>query len=90
METNNMAARQKPFTLSELDELLAKSNPIAFGFVVSQELFDALRARVPAKFAGGNCFGSTPIVVDQKLKATEFEIAFTEAAWHKRLSELPR
>lgn len=78
-------------SLDTLDAAL-KATPAtrAYGFVVSQAIYDGLKAKVPEKFPGGNCFGSTPIIVDPKLASTEFDIATTQEAWTKRLQEIDR
>lgn len=78
----------KPMSFSDLTDLLVEANPTVHGFIVSQEVYDALRARLPQKFAGGNCFGSTPIVVDPKLEGADCGVAFTYADWHSRLQEI--
>ena len=78
----------KDFSLSDITDLIAKVNPHVCGFVVSQELYDGLRACLPQKFSGGNCFGQTPIVVDPALSGGECDVAFTRGAWHKRLQAI--
>lgn len=56
-----------------------------YGLIVSQEVYDGLRAKVPQSFEGGNCFRGVPIVVDPDLEPGAVDIAFNLFAWQERL-----
>jgi len=88
MTSTNAKTPTAPLTLADLNAMMAAVNPTVYGFVVSQQIYDGLAARIPQKFAGGNCFGSTPIVVDPELTGTDFEVAFTRNAWIGRLQKI--
>jgi hypothetical protein len=84
---------QKRFTLAEMSAVMMNRNRPAFGFFVSQALWNSMNARITQEQGFG--IGSAPIAmqgvqiaVDPSLPDTEFDVAFTEAAWSKRLSAL--
>jgi hypothetical protein len=84
---------ERPFRLEELSEVLMRKEKVAYGFFLSQALWDAMSTRfveegrdplapIPHTFHG------VRTAVDPSLLATEFSVAFTADAWHKRLREL--
>lgn len=79
----------KRIDLGALDAFLkaAPGNRV-YGFVVSQAIYDDLKAKLPSRFAGGNCFDATPVIVDPALPPTEMDVATTREAWIKRLQEI--
>lgn len=86
---------ERPFDLKELGAVLMRRDNIPYGFFVSQELWDVMAARfleegrdplqpIPQRFNG------ILTAVDPNLPAAQFDVAFTEKAWIKRLRELRR
>jgi hypothetical protein len=93
--TNNNPPSEKRFTLAEMSDVMMSRKRQAFGFFVSQALWDSMHAR--AVIEQGYGIGSGPIAmhgvqiaVDPSLPDTEFDVAFTADAWSRRLSALPR
>lgn len=74
-----------PFTLAELSKSLEDKKRIPFGFFVSMAVWSGLKEHIRN---GGHTLVGAKIVLDPKLPDTEFEVAFTEDAWNKRLASL--
>lgn len=90
--TSTIGTPERPMSLSDLSSVLLNRTRVPVGFFVSQKLWDAVAARwqkesnilapVP------NSFHGTKIAIDPDLPDTEFNVAFTEEAWTKRLREI--
>ena len=79
--------------LDELSKVLMNREKVAYGFFLSQALWNAISTRFVKE--GNDPLAPIPIplhgvriVVDPTLADTEFNVAFTADAWHKRLREL--
>jgi hypothetical protein len=91
--TNNNPPPEKRFTLAEMSAVMMRRETPAYGFFVSQALWDSMNARITQEQGFG--IGTAPIAmhgvqiaVDPSLPDTEFDVAFTADAWSKRLSTL--
>lgn len=83
----------RPFNLDQLSEILMDRKRIPFGFFLSQALWDAIAARYQHETGDQlapalQTFNGIRTALDKSLPATEFDVAFTEEAWRKRLSEI--
>lgn len=93
--TNSIQEPQKRFTLSEMPEVMMDQKRIPYGFFLSKKLWDHICARFTVETgativsAGPITFNGTLTALDTSLPDTEFDVAFTQAAWSKRLSQLP-
>lgn len=82
------------FTLEQLSAVLIDRKRIPVGLLVSRELWESIAKRwidehpfatteqVP------NTFHGLKLAVDPNMPAAEFDVAFTEDAWSKRLREI--
>lgn len=91
--TNNQAPQMETFSLSEMSTVMLDRKMVPYGFFVSKALWDALSARLHLENGFG--LGSAPFdfhgiqtAVDPSLSEAEFDVAFTEDAWRKRLAAL--
>lgn len=94
MTTNTIPGKpEQPLRLEELSKVLMNRERVAYGFFLSQALWEAISARFVQE--GSDPLAPIPTTlqgvrtaVDPTLAATEFNVAFTADAWHKRLREL--
>lgn len=91
--TNTINQPQKRFTLAEMSRVMMDRRHVPVGFFVSQALWDGISIRLHQEEGVG--LGITPIAlhgvkvaIDPSMPATEFDVAFTEDAWSKRLASL--
>jgi len=70
------------FTLAEMSKALEDRKRIPVGFFVSTAIWNQLKESVRS---GGATLVGAKVVLDPSLPDTEFEVAFTEDAWSKRL-----
>lgn len=71
--------------ISDLNKI---TRPVV-GFVVSQKIFDGLKAKVPLKPGLWEIgFQGPSIVVDPTLPDNDFDAAFTQEAWTERLAKI--
>lgn len=92
--TNQVFEEPKKFSLSEMSAVMMDRKNIPVGFFVSQALWTSLseRLKVEQGFGLGSApfdFHGTRVAVDPSLPDTEFDAAFTEEAWRKRLASIP-
>ncbi|WP_061026295.1 hypothetical protein [Bradyrhizobium sp. CCH5-F6] len=92
--TNTIAEPQKRFTLAEMSAVMMDRKRVPYGFFLSQKLWDHICARVTVE-TGGTIVSKGPITlngtltaVDPSLPDAEFDVAFTQEAWSRRLSSL--
>lgn len=92
--TNANPPPEKRFTLAEMSAVMMDRKNVAVGFFVSQALWRTLSDRVREENGFG--LGGAPIAlhgvkiaVDPSLPDSEFDVAFTEDAWAKRLASIP-
>lgn len=90
--TNTIGTKQEPMTLDQLSNVML-SRPAPHGFFVSKTLWDTIARRF-AKESGDalaaipDQFNGIKIAIDYSLADTQFDVAFTEDAWRKRLIEI--
>lgn len=83
----------QPFNLDELGAVMMQRQKVPYGFFLSQALWDALVVRF-LKESGdllpefGHAFNGIRAAVDPALPEAQFNVAFTQEAWTKRLREL--
>lgn len=92
-QTNQIPQEPKKFSLSEMSAVMMDRKRVPVGFFVSQALWDSLSRRM--KVEQGLGLGTAPfdfhgtlVAVDPSIPDTEFDVAFTEDAWRKRLAEI--
>lgn len=89
ISTSNKAPKAPAtFSVEELNKHLAASPAGPYGFIVSQQVYDGLRAQAPQAFQGGNSFANVPIVVDPDLAPGDCDVAFTAKGWRERLKKI--
>jgi hypothetical protein len=87
MTTNTIGTPERPFTLSEMTDLIQRHDRVVIGFFVSQELWDELSVRLPISSMRGDLRG-VKMVVDPELPGKRFDAAFTDKAWRERLTAI--
>ena len=87
MNTNTIGSPERPFTLSEMTDLIQRHDRVVIGFFVSQELWDELSVRLPISATRGELRG-VKMMVDPKLPGKRFDAAFTDKAWRERVASL--
>jgi len=86
-QTNTIGSPERPFSLSEMTDMIERGGRIVVGFVVSQKMWDELTKRLPASVARGD-LRRVKMVVDPALPGKRFDAAFTHKAWNDRLEEI--
>ena len=89
MNTSNLPPKTLPeFSVEEMNRLLSASPAGPYGFIVSQQVYDGLRSRVPQAFHGGSSFANVPMVVDPDLPPGTVDVAFNAKGWRERLKSI--
>ncbi len=92
--TNQIEQPTKKFSLDQLTDVMLDRKNIPVGFFVSQKLWDTIEGRWRLESgrlelgAAPQMFNGTRIAVDPALPDLEFDVAFTEESWSKRLRGL--
>jgi hypothetical protein len=72
--------------LKKLSDLINNIPRIPIGFIVSKQVWDGLRERIPETL-GEDPMG-TQIAVDHTMPSEQFEIVWNRDAWRARLNEI--
>lgn len=75
-------------SVEDLAAVIEASDAGAYGFVVSQDVYDRMRAKHPGRFQGGNSFQLVPIIVDPDVADCFIEVAFTAQGWRERVARI--
>ena len=94
MQTNQIETPTEHMRLDELSKVLMDRKRIPAGFFVSLELWKAMEERWRQEGngvtlgPGPETFHGIKLAIDPDMPDMEFDVAFTEDAWRKRLAEL--
>lgn len=88
--TNAIGTPSNPLRLSDYPDFLQDRKRIPVGFFVSPKLWEMMATRLKPDSSGApTTLVGAKVAIDPSLPDTQFDVAFTEEAWSKKLATLP-